>query len=131
MSNQDTQGGDHGALERELAAALRERADAIHPTDRWSEIGAATRSTQPSPRRWPGILLAAAAVTAVVGGERAFEERVAAYWMALALARIDGSSPVEYLTDEARTELREDLMGLVAAPRATLADLDHLWRIQP
>jgi len=72
MSNQDTQGGDHGALERELAAALRERADAIHPTDRWSEIGAATRSTQPSPRRWPGILLAAAAVTAVVAGVIAF-----------------------------------------------------------
>ena len=72
MSNQDTQGGDHGALERELAAALRERADAIHPTDRWSEIGAATRSTQPSPRRWPGVLLAAAAVTAVIAGVLAF-----------------------------------------------------------
>ncbi len=72
MSNQDTQGGDHGALERELAAALRERAEAIHPTDRWSEIGAATRSTQASPRRRPVIFLAAAAVTAVIAGVMAF-----------------------------------------------------------
>lgn len=57
------------------------------------------------------------------------EGRVAAYWAALVLARIDGSSPVEYLDDGERAVIRADVVDCVARPRATLDDLDPLWRI--
>ena len=57
----------------------------------------------------------------------ALEPRVAAYWAALVLARIDGSSPAEYLTERVREAVRADVFDFVAHPRACLADLDPLW----
>lgn len=57
----------------------------------------------------------------------ALEPRVVAYWAALVLARIDGSSPAEYLTERVREAVRADVLDFVAHPRACLADLDPLW----
>ena len=57
----------------------------------------------------------------------ALEPRVAAYWPALVLARIDGSSPAEYLTEPVREAVRGDVLDFVAHPRACLAALDPLW----
>lgn len=58
-----------------------------------------------------------------VGWEDALtlEARVAALLPALMLARVDGKSPVEYLDDAARVQVRGLARGLVAAPVATLA----------
>lgn len=58
---------DLNDLENELRAALAERADRIRPQDRWEEITMTTTRTH-DPRRWPVVLLAAAAVVAVVVG---------------------------------------------------------------
>ena len=58
----------------------------------------------------------------------ALEGRVAAYWAALVLARIDGSSPVEYLTEEVRCTVRADVVVYVERPPARLSDLDPMWR---
>ena len=65
-----------------------------------------------------------------LGGDAAaeFEGRVASWWAALVLARIDGSSPVEYLAEPVRTALRLDVVALVARPPALLAGLNALWR---
>ena len=57
----------------------------------------------------------------------ALERRVAAYWPALVLARIDGASPVEYLDLTVRDSVRADVLDFVARPRALRADLDPLW----
>ena len=57
----------------------------------------------------------------------ALEGRVAAYWPALVLARVDGASPVEYLDLTVRDAVRADVFDFVATPRSTRADLDPLW----
>jgi 5-methylthioribose kinase len=58
----------------------------------------------------------------------AFEARCAALLPGLWLARIDGKSPVEYLTDEAaREEVRKVARRLVEVPVARLGDLADFW----
>ena len=57
----------------------------------------------------------------------ALEGRVAAYWAALVLARIDGSSPVEYLPEAVRCAVRADVVRYVERPPARLFDLEALW----
>ncbi len=51
------------------------------------------------------------------------EARIAALQPALMLARIDGKSPVEYLTDTARQQVRAVARTLVASPPTTIAAL--------
>lgn len=51
------------------------------------------------------------------------EARVAALLPALMLARIDGKSPVEYLTDPVRVTVRQTAIPLIADPATTLAAL--------
>ncbi len=61
----------------------------------------------------------------------ALQARVAALVPALMLARIDGKSPVEYLSEPERVHIRQLALGLLAQDHATLATLvqaiaDHL-----
>lgn len=60
-----------------------------------------------------------------VGWEPAatLEARVTALLPMLMLARIDGKSPVEYLTEETRAQVRSAAQPLIAAPVAELATL--------
>lgn len=53
----------------------------------------------------------------------ALEARVAAVLPMLLLARIDGKSPVEYLTEPAREQVRAAAQPLIVAPAADLAAL--------
>lgn len=53
----------------------------------------------------------------------ALETRVAALLPMLLLARVDGKSPVEYLTEPVRAQLRAAAQPLIAAPAADLAGL--------
>ena len=57
----------------------------------------------------------------------ALESRTTAYWAALVLARIDGSSPLEFLSTVQRDRARDAVMEFVAHPPDRLADLDPLW----
>jgi len=57
------------------------------------------------------------------------EARAASLLPALLLARVDGKSPVEYLTDEAdRGRVREFARGFVARPPENLAALRDAWQ---
>lgn len=61
----------------------------------------------------------------------ALQARVAALVPALMLARIDGKSPVEYLSEPTRAHIRQLALGLLAQDHTTLATLvqaisDHL-----
>jgi hypothetical protein len=51
------------------------------------------------------------------------EERVAALVPALMLARVDGKSPVEYLTPVGQAEVRAQALALLGAPVTELAAL--------
>jgi hypothetical protein len=53
----------------------------------------------------------------------AVEARVAALLPALMLARVDGKSPVEYLTAEGQAEVRAKALALLARPAEDLAAL--------
>jgi aminoglycoside phosphotransferase (APT) family kinase protein len=53
----------------------------------------------------------------------ALEARVAALLPALMLARIDGKSPVEYLTEARRAEVRQQAIPLIAAPAPRLSEV--------
>lgn len=56
------------------------------------------------------------------------ERRAAALLPALALARADGKSPVEYLTEEnGRPAVRRAATGLLERPPSTLAELADRW----
>ncbi|MEU1188050.1 aminoglycoside phosphotransferase family protein [Streptomyces sp. NPDC005859] len=58
----------------------------------------------------------------------ALESRVASLLPALLLARVDGKSPVEYLTDERhRLFVRTVASALLRAPAATVADVLDAW----
>ena len=58
----------------------------------------------------------------------AFERRCAALLPALALARIDGKSPVEYIDSEAvRNDVRQRAMPLIERPVASLAGVRDAW----
>ena len=53
----------------------------------------------------------------------AMEARVAALLPMLMLARVDGKSPVEYLTEDSRAQVRRAAKPLIAAPATDLAAL--------
>jgi aminoglycoside phosphotransferase (APT) family kinase protein len=53
--------------------------------------------------------------------------RVASLTPALALARVDGSSPVEYLSEAQRAILRSVSRSLLAAPPASVSELVDRW----
>jgi hypothetical protein len=53
--------------------------------------------------------------------------RVAALTPALALARVDGSSPVEYLSEPQRATVRSAARQLLLDPPATVGDLVDRW----
>jgi 5-methylthioribose kinase len=56
-----------------------------------------------------------------------FEARVVALLPALALARVDGASPVEYLGPDQRRDLRSIGRALLRNPATTLDDLFDRW----
>jgi 5-methylthioribose kinase len=57
------------------------------------------------------------------------ERRAAALLPGLLLARVDGKSPVEYLTDEAqKAPVRRFATGFLRNPPATLAEISQAWR---
>lgn len=59
----------------------------------------------------------------------AFERRAAALLPGLLLARVDGKSPVEYLSDEKqRAPVRRCARALLQAPVATLAEVAAAWQ---
>jgi 5-methylthioribose kinase len=55
------------------------------------------------------------------------ERRTAALLSGLFLARVDGKSPVEYLTEAGRARVRKVGTALVAAPPLRLAELRQVW----
>ncbi|MSO77139.1 MAG: aminoglycoside phosphotransferase family protein [Alphaproteobacteria bacterium] len=56
------------------------------------------------------------------------EGRVAHLLPGLTLARVDGKSPVEYITEEtAKERLRRTVRPLIAEPRPTLGDIAQVW----
>jgi len=54
-------------------------------------------------------------------------ERVSTLLPALALARVDGKSPVEYLDEPARSRVRNAALALLHKPRLPLEDIPLLW----
>src|SRR5439155_1991174 len=59
----------------------------------------------------------------------ALERRAAALLPALMLARVDGKSPVEYITsDDARERVRRCSRALLSEPPARLSDVVQSWR---
>ena len=57
----------------------------------------------------------------------AVERRGASLLAALLLARVDGKSPVEYLTESGRELVRKVSLGLIAAPAASPRDVARVW----
>ncbi|WP_064685827.1 phosphotransferase family protein [Rhizobium bangladeshense] len=58
----------------------------------------------------------------------ALEARAASLLPALFLARVDGKSPVEYITEECQREaIRKAAIPLIASPPQKLADLAQAW----
>ena len=55
------------------------------------------------------------------------EKRVVHLLSALLLARVDGRSPVEYLSDTDRSLVRNRALRLLKAPRSSIADLLDFW----
>jgi aminoglycoside phosphotransferase (APT) family kinase protein len=60
----------------------------------------------------------------------AFDHRVATLLPALLLARVDGASPVEYLTDAHRTAVREVATGMLLEPAGSTFQLLDRWHAQ-
>ncbi|WP_433622165.1 phosphotransferase [Nocardia sp. CA-120079] len=58
----------------------------------------------------------------------AFDHRVTTLVPALLLARVDGASPVEYLTDVSRTAVRKVAIGMLLAPVSSTHRLFDRWR---
>jgi len=62
-------------------------------------------------------------------GKAGFERRAATLLPGLLLARVDGKSPVEYLTSAAAKDFVRDVAGrLLQSPPATLAAVRDAWR---
>lgn len=61
----------------------------------------------------------------------ALHERVATLLPALALARVDGKSPVEYLNEAQRLAVRHSAMALLDGPATTLEDIARRWAPPP
>ena len=53
--------------------------------------------------------------------------RVATLLPALALARVDGKSPVEYLDETSRVRVRKAAIALLHKPRLSLEEIPHHW----
>ncbi|GKQ38851.1 putative aminoglycoside phosphotransferase [Streptomyces sp. A012304] len=86
------------------------------------------------PRRRADLLRSARALAEAYGGRidweprPALEARAASLLPALLLARVDGKSPVEYLTDERhRLLVRTVASALLRAPAATVAEALEAW----
>ena len=85
------------------------------------------------PARSTALLAAARALAgahaAYVGWEepQSLEQRVASLVPALALARIDGLSPVEYLNEAQRETVRQASLALLRAPQENLDELFDRW----
>jgi hypothetical protein len=61
----------------------------------------------------------------------AIEGRAAALLPGLLLARVDGKSPVEYITDDAdRERVRRVARGLIADPVPRLSSIAAAWRAE-
>jgi aminoglycoside phosphotransferase (APT) family kinase protein len=57
----------------------------------------------------------------------AIESRTGSLLAALLLARVDGKSPVEYLTESDRELVRKFSLSLIAAPVASPYDIGRIW----
>jgi hypothetical protein len=57
----------------------------------------------------------------------ALEQRVATLLPGLALARVDGKSPVEYLGEPQRRQVRDTATALLREPPSSLATLAARW----
>ena len=106
---------DHD-VEQELRAALHDRAEAIHPTDRWTTIERAV-SGAPATRRWPTMLLAAAAVLAVAVAVLVARPGLAPPHPAAPTPRVSASTPD---ADRIRPDVRLPIFSIAnnAADRA-------------
>jgi aminoglycoside phosphotransferase (APT) family kinase protein len=77
-----------------------------------------------------------ALVDAYLGGvgwepAKVLEQRAAQLLPALFLARVDGKSPVEYLTDEApKNTVRQFARSMLQQPRDTLRDVRQAWGVR-
>jgi aminoglycoside phosphotransferase (APT) family kinase protein len=58
----------------------------------------------------------------------AIETRAARLLPALLLARVDGKSPVEYLTERQRTFVRERAIALIQTSLTSLEDIARIWK---
>jgi hypothetical protein len=58
----------------------------------------------------------------------AIEARIAILLAAILLARVDGKSPLEYLTESDRAQLRDFARRWVLAPATRLADMRAAWK---
>jgi sulfur transfer protein SufE len=56
------------------------------------------------------------------------EARIARLLAALLLARVDGKSPLEYLTDDDRNRLRKFARRWLLSPATQLAALSAAWQ---
>ena len=56
------------------------------------------------------------------------EMRIATLLPGLLLARVDGKSPVEYLSEQSRRKVRESARSLLASPDNSLLQLKAAWR---
>jgi aminoglycoside phosphotransferase (APT) family kinase protein len=76
--------------------------------------------------------LASAYLDAVTWEDRqAIESRVAALLPGLLLARVDGKSPVEYLTEEVQREVvRRVARELLGSPVPMLSDVSNAWKTE-
>ncbi|MEQ8806017.1 MAG: phosphotransferase, partial [Rhodospirillales bacterium] len=81
-----------------------------------------------TPSATDGFLAGFDALAAGYAAEPAIEARAAALLPALFLARVDGKSPVEYITADAdRDRVRRTARPLITTPPPTLADVRHAW----
>ena len=81
-----------------------------------------------TPAATDGFLACFDALAAGYAAEPAVEARAAALLPALFLARVDGKSPVEYITAEAeRDRVRRTARPLITTPPPALADIRHAW----
>jgi aminoglycoside phosphotransferase (APT) family kinase protein len=82
----------------------------------------------PDLRAAAGRLLAAHAAHVTWEPAAAFDRRVATLLPAVLLARVDGASPVEYLTDASRRAVREAATDMLLEPATTTSRLLDRWR---
>lgn len=81
-----------------------------------------------TPSATDGFLAGFDALAAGYGADPAVEARAAALLPALFLARIDGKSPVEYITAEAdRDRVRRTARPLIETPPPDLSSVRHAW----